>query len=55
MANEKVDAGAKTGATNATVEKWKCETKCYANGILYREGDVVAGGDFSKNPNFAKV
>lgn len=35
--------------------RWIVKNDCFAKGVLYHEGDIIKGGDFSKNPNIEKL
>ena len=35
--------------------RWRVKADCFAKNVLYHEGDVIKGGDFSGNPNFEKL
>ena len=45
---EKAEKKAKAEAKKV----YRCIRKCYAEGLVYREGDTCEGVDLDKNPNF---
>ena len=51
---EKAEKKAKAEVTEKAEAKkvYRCIRKCYAEGLVYREGDTCEGVDLDKNPNF---
>lgn len=45
------EEAAEKNATN----RWRVKSDCFTQGVLYHEGDIIKGGDFSKNPNIEKL
>ena len=40
---------------DSTEKRWQVTNTCFADNVLYHAGDIVAGGDFSDNPNFKSL
>lgn len=48
-------AGTPNPKGGSTEKRWQVTNTCFADNVLYHAGDIVAGGDFSDNPNFKSL